>query len=211
LRGLSRAALSKVGIAVMVMAAVSSAGYLAGGARQHARRVAIGSATPATGSVPLRPPAPDPSTASAPITPSTVSAAATSPASPPPAATAVPKFSAREPNARAGTAPATHARAQSDALLAGEAHAARAVPSMAAQLESIRHVHALVAAGDAGAALLELDAYETRCPDGSFNEEAIALRVRALRVAGDAVGAERALRNLQTRFPGSVHLATLGK
>jgi hypothetical protein len=194
LHGLSRAALSKVGIAVIVTATASSAGYLAGSIQ-----------------VPLRPSAPDPRTASMPIRPSTVSAAATSPTSPPPAATPVPQFRAREPNARAGAAPATRAHAPHDALPADEAHETKAVPSMTAQLESIRRVHALVAAGDAGAALLELDAYETRCPHGSFEEEAIALRVRALRVAGDAAGAERARRNLQSRFPRSVHLAKLGK
>ncbi len=204
LHGLSRAALFKIGIAVMVTATASSAVYLASDPHEHASRVSIDSAAPAVGSVSLRSSAPDLGAAG---TPRTGSVAATGPASPPPAVPAVQQLRARAKAARAMRA--HHARHH--ALLADEAHEKAAAPSMANQLESIRRVHALVAAGNADAALLELDAYETGCPDGSFEEEAIALRVRALRAAGDAAGAERERRILQARFPRSVHLATLGK
>ena len=74
----------------------------------------------------------------------------------------------------------------------------------------IRYARALVASGDARAALVALDAYETRYPHGIFEKEAMALRVRALRMGGDAAGADRERTNLQSRFPKSVHLASLG-
>ena len=102
------------------------------------------------------------------------------------------------------------ARRSDEASPAPEAHATTVAPAIAVQLESIRHARAGVAAGDARAALVELDAYERLYPHGIFEEEAMALRVRALRMAGDGAGAERERANLQSRFPRSVHLAALG-
>jgi len=116
----------------------------------------------------------------------------------------------REGTVLAGAVATAHARRSDDASPAPEAHAASVAPAIAVQLESIRHARALVAAGDARAAFVELDAYETLYPHGIFEEEAMALRVRALRMAGDAAGAERERTNLQSRFPKSVHLAALG-
>jgi hypothetical protein len=117
----------------------------------------------------------------------------------------------REGRLWTGAVPTAHAHGSDDDVsLAPEVPAAIVPPAIAVELESIRHARALVAAGDPRAALVELDAYETRYPHGIFEEEAMALRVRGLRMAGDAGGAERARTNLQSRFPRSVHLAALG-
>ncbi len=199
--GLRHAALSKAGIGVIAAATASSAGYLAVGVHERAREVATRSATsvaPAAAPVPLRSLAPEPSAASTPVTPSTTSMAVT------------PSTASADSRPSAAPAAAAHARGSDDASPAPEAQAAAAAPAIAVQLESIRHARALVAAGDARPALVELDAYETRYPHGIFEEEAMALRVRALRMAGDAAGAERERTNLQSRFPKSVHLAALG-
>ncbi len=145
LHGLSRAALFKIGIAVMVTAIASSAVFLASDPHEHASRVSIDRAAPAVGSVSLRSSARDPGTAGTPLT---GSVAATGPASPPAAAPAAPQL-----RARASAAPAIRAHhARHHALLADEAHEKAAVPSMANQLESIRRVHALVAASFPGTA-----------------------------------------------------------
>jgi hypothetical protein len=231
--GLRHAALSKAGIAVIAAATASSAGYLAVSVHEHAREVATRSATsvaPVAAPVPLRPLAPEPSATSTPVTPSTTSttsmpvppgtASADSLPSAAPAAAVAPRFGSRgasvlaggstEGSVLAGAVATAHARGTDDASPAPEVHAATVAPAITVQLESIRHVRALVAVGDAHAALALLDAYETRYPHGIFEEEAIALRVRALRMAGDAAGAERERANLQSRFPKSVHLAALG-
>jgi hypothetical protein len=227
--GLRHAALSKAGIGVIAAATASSAGYLAVSVHEHMREVATRSATnmaPAAAPVPLRPLAPEPSATRAPVTPSTTSmpvtpgaASADSLPSAAPAAAVAPRFGSRgasvlaggsREGVLAGAVATAHARGGDDASPAPEAHAATVAPAIAVQLESIRHARALVAAGDARAALALLDAYETRYPHGIFEEEAMALRVRALRLGGDAAGAERERANLQSRFPKSVHLAALG-
>jgi hypothetical protein len=70
-------------------------------------------------------------------------------------------------------------------------------------------VRSLVAASNGEVALDALDAYSASHPVGTFEEEALALRVRALGLIGDLIGAERSLRTLETHFPSSVHLAAL--
>jgi hypothetical protein len=80
---------------------------------------------------------------------------------------------------------------------------------IAEELEAIRVARTCVQKGDGKGALAALDAYAARNPHGTFEEEGIALRVRALRLLGDAAGAARERANLQTRFPASVHLPTL--
>jgi hypothetical protein len=188
---------------------------------ERARAAATRSATrgaPAAAPIPLRPLAPEPSVASAPVTPGTASA--DSLPSVTPAAAVAPRFGSRGASALASgsregsvlaAATATaYARGSDDASPAPEAHADTVAPAITVQLESIRHARALVAEGDARAALVELDAYDTRYPHGIFEEEAMALRVRALRIAGDAAGADRERTNLQSRFPKSVHLTALG-
>ena len=54
-----------------------------------------------------------------------------------------------------------------------------------------------------------INSYVTSHPGGTFEEEALVLRVRALRLTGDLVGAGRSLRTLETRFPNSVYLESL--
>jgi len=223
--GLRHAALSKAGIGVIAAATASSAGYLAVGVHERAREVATRSAArsaanvaPAAAPVPLRPLAPEPSVASTPVTPGTASADSLPIAAP--AAAVAPRFGSKgasvlaggstEGSVLAGAAATANARGSDDASPAPEAHAATVAPAITVQLESIRHARALVAAGDARAALVELDAYDTRYPQGIFEEEAMALRVRALRMAGDAAGADRERTNLQSRFPKSVHLTAVG-
>jgi Tfp pilus assembly protein PilF len=117
---------------------------------------------------------------------------------------------AREGNVLPGGTATAYVRGSDEASPAPEAHAATVAPAITVQLESIRHARALVASGDARAALVALDAYERRHPHGIFEEEAMALRVRALRIGGDAAGADRERTNLQSRFPKSVHLAAMG-
>jgi hypothetical protein len=102
-------------------------------------------------------------------------------------------------------------RASVRAALAVTPPAEGAPTSIAAELESIRRVRALVDGGDPKAALAALDAYEARHDQGTFEEEATALRVRALRGVSDEPGAERERASLAARFPRSVHLAALGK
>jgi hypothetical protein len=97
------------------------------------------------------------------------------------------------------------------ALIAVAPPAQPAPPSIAVELESIRRARSLVDEGDPKAALTALDAYEARNPRGTFEEEATALRVRALRAVGDQVGAARERASLAARFPRSVHLAALGE
>ena len=229
-RGLRHAALSKVGIGAIAAATASSAGYLAGSVHERARAAATPSATsvaPAAAPVQSRSLAPEPSASNIPVAPSITSmpgtpstASANSPPSAPPAAAVLPRFrsagasvlaagASREGSVLAGAVATTAARGSDDSSPAAEAHAAADAPAMAMQLESIRHARALVAAGDARPALVELDAYETRYPDGIFEEEAMALRVRALRLAADAAGSERERTKLKSRFPKSVHLAAL--
>jgi hypothetical protein len=219
--GLRHAALSKAGIGVTAVATASSAGYLAASVHDRAREAATSSAAsgaPAAAPVPLRPLTPQSSTTSMPVTPGTANADRLPSAEA--AASVAPRFGSRgasalasgsrEGSVLAGAAATAHARGSDDASPAPEAHAATVAPAIPVQLESIRHARALVAAGDARAALALLDAYETRYPHGTFEEEAMALRVRALRMAGDAAGAERERTSLESRFPKSVHLAALG-
>jgi hypothetical protein len=229
--GLRHAALSKAGIGVIAAATASSAGYVAVSVHEHAREVATRSTpsvAPAAAPVPLRPLAPEPSAARRPVTPSTTSKPVTpgtvsvdSLPSAPPAAAVAPRFGSRGAGmptsgsrTKGASSPAPSATAdgrRNDAASpVPEAHAATVAPAIAVQLESIRQARALVAAGNARAALVELDAYDTLYPHGIFEEEAMALRVRALRMAGDAAGAERERANLQSRFPKSVHLDALG-
>jgi hypothetical protein len=120
------------------------------------------------------------------------------------------------PPSSAASLPAAHVeptRASSEGRPASQVAAVapppQVLPSIAEQLESIRRARARVQESDGKAALRELDAYEARSPRGTFEEEALALRVRALRLSGDGAGAARELANLASRFPASVHLAAL--
>ncbi len=83
--------------------------------------------------------------------------------------------------------------------------------SLADEVDAIRRARTDLLAGGAKAALVELDAYAAAHPNGTLEEESLALRVRANRLAGDGPAADRALRDLETRFPSSVQLRALRK
>jgi hypothetical protein len=94
------------------------------------------------------------------------------------------------------------------------AHAARADASVAgADLsEQIRLIEAArtgVASHDAKAALAALDSYAQKYPRGSFGQEAMVLRIRALDQAGDSARATALAKSFVTRFPNSPHVARL--
>ncbi len=172
------AAFSKLGVAIVAVAAASGGAYVIRG--MHERAVDGGQPSSATaGSA-------DPVQVVAPQR-ARVVARAVEIIPPPPASTTA---------ARSTAAPRPTV-------------AASATPSIVGELNEIRHVRSLVVAGDGKGALDALDAYAASHPRGTFEEEALALRVRALRLTGDRAGAERGLRTLETRFPSSVYLASL--
>jgi hypothetical protein len=198
-RGLRDSLISKIGVGVIATTTAGSAGYVAGRAHEHAlQREPTAGAMSATPTLPPRPSS----------DPSPVFVAA-------PTATSIPLVGDAPPApspAKRRTVSSTPAvDAPVNMQVAAQPRAEVAAPSIAVQLESIRRARSLVQEGDGKAALAELDAYETRNPHGTFEEEEMALRVRALRVAGDAAGAERVLMNLESRFPRSVHLAALAR
>lgn len=219
LANLRHVAFSKVGIGVIAAATAGSSGYLAGRAHEQALpgEPGAGAAAMAARNTPDTPvTAPGANTTSAPSP--TVPAALPS-SRPPPASLGSASLRASAPAAHEAPprAPSEPRAASPRAAVAGDPVSAQASsvtpevapPSLTAQLESIRRARARVQEGDGQAALRELDAYEARNPHGTFEEEDLALRVRALRLSGDAAGSARELANLKSRFPASVHLAAL--
>jgi hypothetical protein len=87
--------------------------------------------------------------------------------------------------------------------------APRDLGALGEELEAIRVVRADVLAGNAQDALRHLDTYDSKHPHGALEEESLALRVRANRIAGDEAGAARALGELEKRFPRSLQLGAL--
>jgi hypothetical protein len=83
--------------------------------------------------------------------------------------------------------------------------------TLAKQLAAIQDARSAVLSKDGKAALADVDRYDREHPDGSFAEEALALRVEALRLTGDNPEAEKALERLRTRYPTSVHLKKLAR
>jgi outer membrane protein assembly factor BamD (BamD/ComL family) len=73
----------------------------------------------------------------------------------------------------------------------------------------IEAARASVAAHDAKAALLALDAYFAKFPRGSFGQEAMVLRIRALDQIGDFARATALAKAFVARFPSSPHVARL--
>ena len=78
--------------------------------------------------------------------------------------------------------------------------------SLAAEIASLQRASARLAAGDAKTALDELDVYNSLNPRGDLREEALAIRVRAARLAGNLAEAEHALEALATEFPNGLQL-----
>ncbi|MGD0674050.1 MAG: hypothetical protein ABSC94_01445 [Polyangiaceae bacterium] len=225
--GLRHAAAAKIGIGLVAMTTAGSAVYFAGRASEHEHATVSTAAAPSAGAAatPLAPFSALSSLTTAAASGRTlVSAPASSgadsaPAAPshPPMPVAVsspPALSAQPPAPLKVASPRSAAALDRAAVRApvAVAQGARAAPaSIAVELESIRRVRALVDEGDPKAALTALDDYEARNPQGTFEEEATALRVRALRAVGDEVGAKRERASLAARFPRSVHLAALGQ
>jgi len=227
LAGLKHAAVSKIGIGLFAATTAGSAGYLAGRESEHERATASKARPPSAG-VPATPLAPvsalsSPTTAAAPSRTLTAAPASSGVDSAPDESSYPPvPVAVTSPPALAGqpSSPVTVATPRSSAAMDRAAASApvavapstQAAPtSVAVELESIRRVRALIDAGDPNAALTALDGYQVRNPRGTFEEEATALRVRALRAVGDVAGAERERASLEARFPRSVHLAALGR
>ena len=80
-------------------------------------------------------------------------------------------------------------------------------PSLGAELQALRDARTALAANDGRTAAARIAAYLTDYPQGTLREEAMALRVRALRLAGDTSGAARARMDLRLQYPDSVYSA----
>jgi len=225
--GVRHVTVSKIGIGLFAMTTVGSAAYLVGRGSEHERATVSAAAAPNAGvaATPLAPflalssptnaAAPGRALAAAPAS-SGVDSAPAAPSQPPMpmAVSSPPALAAQPPSPVKVASPRSAAavdRAAVSAPVAVEPPAQAAPTSIGVELESIRRVRALVDEGDPKAALTALDAYEARNPRGTFEEEATALRVRALRAVSDEAGAERERASLAARFPRSVHLAALGK
>ena len=95
------------------------------------------------------------------------------------------------------------------------AHVARADASAAAdadlgeQIRLIEAARAGVASHDSKAATAALDAYAAKFPRGSFGQEAMVLRIRAIDQAGDSARATALAKSFVARFPNSPHVARL--
>jgi outer membrane protein assembly factor BamD (BamD/ComL family) len=77
------------------------------------------------------------------------------------------------------------------------------------QIRLIEAARAGVASRDAKAATAALDAYAAKFPRGSFGQEAMVLRIRAVDQAGDSARATALAKSFVTRFPNSPHVARL--
>jgi hypothetical protein len=99
-------------------------------------------------------------------------------------------------------APAAPHAARTDTSVAGTA-------DLSEQIRLIEAARAGVAAHDAKAATAALDAYAAKFPRGSFGQEAMVLRIRAIDQAGDSARATALARSFVARFPNSPHVARL--
>ncbi len=190
---LKHAAVSKVGIATIAFAAATG-GYAAGRLQEravHESAIAVGSAptvaqtqTPTPARTQAQPPTP----ASAQATAPTVAFAVTS------------------------TSTVTETRAVTVTATAPTTVPSSPPPptaSLADEVAAIKRARAAILAKNADGALAALDDYDRAHPAGVMSEESLALRVRADRLAGDAVGAAETLTKLEQRFPESVQLSSL--
>ena len=97
--------------------------------------------------------------------------------------------------------PAPHV-ARTDASAAPDA-------DLSEQIRLIEAARAGVAGHDAKAATAALDAYAAKFPRGSFGQEAMVLRIRAIDQAGDSARATALAKSFVARFPNSPHVARL--
>jgi hypothetical protein len=87
--------------------------------------------------------------------------------------------------------------------------AASAADDLSEQIRLIEAARAGVAAHSPGAALSALDSYSAKFPRGSFGQEAMVLRIRAVDQAGDSARATALAKSFVARFPKSPHVARL--
>jgi hypothetical protein len=97
--------------------------------------------------------------------------------------------------------PAPHA-ARSDASAAANA-------DLGEQIRLIEAARAGVAAHDVKSATAALDTYAAKFPRGSFGQEAMVLRIRAIDQSGDSARATALAKSFVARFPASPHVARL--
>lgn len=95
------------------------------------------------------------------------------------------------------------------ATRARTAPAASAGDDLSEQIRLIEAARAGVASRSPGAALSALDSYSAKFPRGSFGQEAMVLRIRAVDQAGDAARATALAKSFVARFPSSPHVARL--
>jgi hypothetical protein len=86
---------------------------------------------------------------------------------------------------------------------------APAAEDLSEQIRLIEAARAGVASHDSKAALAALDSYSAKFSRGSFGQEALVLRIRALDQAGDFARATALAKSFVTRFPKSPHVARL--
>jgi hypothetical protein len=84
-----------------------------------------------------------------------------------------------------------------------------AAEDLSEQIRLIEAARAGVASHDSKAALAALDSYSAKFSRGSFGQEALVLRIRALDQAGDFARATALAKSFVTRFPKSPHVARL--
>ena len=114
---------------------------------------------------------------------------------------AAPAVSPLPPVEQATPAPAPHvARTDSSAA---------ATADLSEQIRLIEAARSGVAAHDSKAALAALDSYAAKFPRGSFGQEALVLRIRAVDQAGDSARATAMAKSFVARFPNSPHVARL--
>lgn len=87
--------------------------------------------------------------------------------------------------------------------------AASAADDLSEQIRLIEAARAGVASRSPGAALSALDSYSAKFPRGSFGQEAMVLRIRAVDQAGDSARATALAKSFVARFPSSPHVARL--
>jgi hypothetical protein len=92
----------------------------------------------------------------------------------------------------------------------GNAAPVSAAPEdLSEQIRLIEAARSGVASRDAKAALAALDSYAAKFSRGSFGQEAMVLRIRALDQAGDFARATALAKSFVARFPKSPHVARL--
>jgi hypothetical protein len=191
LAALRHVAFTKLSASVLVVTAAGT-GYVAGRMHEHALESTHTQVTPVPTAAEAATPKPK-------TKPTTATAQATAPVTATVAATATVTAAATVP-ATAIAVPSTEAVAPPTPTVQ---------PSLVEELDSIRRARALVLQSSGRQALRELDSYDSLHPNGTFAEEALALRVRAARLTGDTIAAQNALQKLESRFPNSVHLTAL--